>query len=753
METQEKIFDDNLTTLNFEIAGFEILREIGRGASSIIFEAMQNSLHRHVAIKVLRADIFDSVAARRFQKESNLLSSLNHPNIVTVYASGVTAGNRPYIILELIDGENLASLLQNGPLETADTLQIFSQVLQGLQFAHDKQIVHRDIKPGNIMLSRSGSGWIAKLVDFGIARTIRESGQVVQNLTHTGNATGTALYMSPEQCSGTPPSTFSDLYSVGCVLYEAITGEPPFHGETSYEVMYKQVHEEPRTLSQQQIPVSTALMKLVLRAMNKNPQQRFPDAGAMLAAMADVEPGEHAPQRKVPYPFLATASILLAVLSLTTFLVVSRKSSCTEPYLPDKKSQQHLVPSVTEAVRQALNLFSDRQVHEAEQVLRTSLNKCEIRATVEAREEGHLTLGKAYVFQHRWSEAFAEFKQCEKLILEVPGNKAFKYAELHSWMSSAYMETGDTNTSERILQNAISSFSNEQAIFAYDLVSGMYTKLGTVYREKGAPAKALQCNLKGLKTRLTVDKENTAGCIDALAYIAIDQYILGNHQEARENVTKAIDIIKAGDVDDRPYAFSIVRDALTSGEQYQPAKELSEQLLLCLQRMNADAEFFMDAHANLAFINMKLGKLPAAEQHITKALRIAERCSDPMIWFTYMVAGELSLRAGDQEQATIYLRRAEDTPREKLFWQYEHRLHWLLSRIHGKVKSDTNDTNLKHLQIAYQQWRNFSPQNEDYAQMLRDYLAVLHDSRDSATAKKVETELKQYEKINPTTKS
>jgi len=199
---------------------------IGTGGMADVYIAQDQRLSREVAIKILRSDLAkDPAFVSRFRKEAKAAAGLNHPGIVAVYDSGEEPA--PYIVMELVSGHTLRELIHQGerlPLNRA--LEIVEGILAGLEYSHERHIVHRDIKPANVMITDSGD---VKVMDFGIARAMDDLGAT---LTSTWNVVGTAQYLSPEQAVGEPADSRSDIYSTGCLLFELLTGEPPFTGET-----------------------------------------------------------------------------------------------------------------------------------------------------------------------------------------------------------------------------------------------------------------------------------------------------------------------------------------------------------------------------------------------------------------------------------------------------------------------------------------------------------------------------------------
>lgn len=225
---------------------YELLGLAGQGGMAAVYKARDLKENRDVAVKVLDRDLanMDSVL-ERFQKEVAAASAMAHENLAAVYDSGVTDDGRPYIVMEYMRGQTLAQLLKKkAKLSLNEFAEIFVQVAKGLAHAHRRGVVHRDIKPSNIMLYTDAKDKLGvKLLDFGIAKSLADIDSTSLHLTHTGQVIGSPFYMSPEQCRALPIDTRSDIYSLGCVMFEAITGGVPFRGETALDTLYKHIHE------------------------------------------------------------------------------------------------------------------------------------------------------------------------------------------------------------------------------------------------------------------------------------------------------------------------------------------------------------------------------------------------------------------------------------------------------------------------------------------------------------------------------
>jgi eukaryotic-like serine/threonine-protein kinase len=261
---------------------YELDGVVGRGGMAEVYRARDIRLDRIVAIKTLRTDLArDQIFQARFRREAQSAASLNHPSIVAVYDTGedMTSGVPvPYIVMEYVDGRTVRDLLQEGHrLLPERSLEIIDGVLRALDYSHQAGIVHRDIKPGNVMVTRNGD---IKVMDFGIARAMSDA---QATMTQTAQVIGTAQYLSPEQARGERVDSRSDLYSTGCLLYELLTGRPPFTGDSPVAIAYQHVRENPVPPSRVDPDVPPWADAIVLKAMAKAPGDRYQTAADMRA--------------------------------------------------------------------------------------------------------------------------------------------------------------------------------------------------------------------------------------------------------------------------------------------------------------------------------------------------------------------------------------------------------------------------------------------------------------------------------------
>jgi serine/threonine protein kinase len=270
---------------------YELGDVLGFGGMSEVHLARDVRLHRDVAVKVLRADLArDPSFYLRFRREAQNAASLNHSSIVAVYDTGeadTPEGPLPYIVMEYVEGVTLRDIVRNdGPMEQQQAVEVIADACEALNFSHQNGIIHRDVKPANIMISKTGA---VKVMDFGIARALADTGN---RLTRTSAVIGTAQYLSPEQASGDNVDARSDVYSLGCVLYEMLTGKPPFTGDSPVSVAYQHVRKDPVRPSKRSDAVSPELDAVVLKALAKNPENRYQSAADMRTDLIRVHSGE-----------------------------------------------------------------------------------------------------------------------------------------------------------------------------------------------------------------------------------------------------------------------------------------------------------------------------------------------------------------------------------------------------------------------------------------------------------------------------
>ena len=278
-----------------QLGKYEIQAELGRGGMATVYRAYQESLNRHVAVKVLAGQLaHDGDFRQRFEREAKAVAQLDHPNILPIYDYGEDQQRDVvYFVTQLVEGGTLSQRMGQ-PLPIAEAVRIASGVAQALDCAHHHGIIHRDVKPSNILLTEDGRPLLS---DFGIARIVQET-----HLTRTGTSLGTPQYMSPEQAKGEPLDFRADIYSLAVVLYEMLVGRPPFQADTDIAVLHQQVYEPPPPPRQLRSDIPRRLEKVILKALAKDPAKRYPTAGAMAQALERALPSRVSPLQRRPAP-------------------------------------------------------------------------------------------------------------------------------------------------------------------------------------------------------------------------------------------------------------------------------------------------------------------------------------------------------------------------------------------------------------------------------------------------------------------
>ena len=264
------------------IDNYRIVSVLGRGGMGIVYKAYDTKLDRYVAIKMLNSQSLNKERfIERFKREAKNQAKLSHPNIVTVYGF-IEYSNLLGIVMEYVEGESLEKVIERqGRFNLYDVIYILKQLLLGMGYAHSKGFVHRDIKPSNIILNKEG---ITKIMDFGISKSVVDGG-----MTKTGSKVGTVYYMSPEQVKGQEVTNRSDIYSIGCTTYEMIVGQPPFDYQSEYEVMDSHLKKNPPRISEKMSSIPEQVDKIILKALEKNPLNRYATCEEMNNDVQDLD--------------------------------------------------------------------------------------------------------------------------------------------------------------------------------------------------------------------------------------------------------------------------------------------------------------------------------------------------------------------------------------------------------------------------------------------------------------------------------
>lgn len=386
LRESEAAADNPLSTLS---ETYEFIGETGRGGMAVIYKAKNRKTGRLVAIKKMLASSLTETAFLRFQQEAKAITSLRHPNIIMVHEFGVAEDGEPFMVMDFIEGSNLGELIkEKGSLTIDESMHRFIQLCDALQHAHAAGVLHRDLKPGNVMLSSAdGSFADARLVDFGIAKLMAKEGEEAEKLTMTGQLFGSPPYMSPEQCRGFSLDARTDIYSMGCVMFEALTGRVPIRGQSVLETIMMQVSETAPSMKEvcPEKDFPPILENIIAKALAKEADDRYQtmrelmvalmEAGIELRAPGTIQTTVVAPPRQSllpPSAYIAIISLIVSAFAIFGWQkedALNKKNALLEA---SKKERDELISWLPH------NVLTDEWLG---QILQTDLDRDEIDLT------------------------------------------------------------------------------------------------------------------------------------------------------------------------------------------------------------------------------------------------------------------------------------------------------------------------------------------------------------------------------------
>ena len=363
------------------ISHYKILSKLGEGGMGVVYKAEDTKLKRTVALKFLPAHVDDDEAAQRFVNEAQAVSALDHPNICAIYEIDQTPEGQMFIVMPCYEGASLQAIVKQGPLDLGRAVEIASQVARGLAKAHEKGIIHRDVKPGNILVTSDG---LSKIVDFGLAKLATQT-----RLTRAGTTVGTVMYMSPEQAQGEETDERSDIWSLGVVLYEMVTGKPPFTGDHEQAIIYSILNSPHDPVTRRSPTTPKALERILGRALAKKPADRYQrtnEFAADLDLLKDTLQKEAKAQSALPrrpsplrvgmgIVAIVAAVVLAAVLAKTYFSKPQEKPITSIAVLPLRNlsadpGQDYFSDGMTEAIIKELSQIQALRVISMTSVMR-----------------------------------------------------------------------------------------------------------------------------------------------------------------------------------------------------------------------------------------------------------------------------------------------------------------------------------------------------------------------------------------------
>ncbi len=580
---------------------YEILSELGQGGMSVVYKARHLLMKKAVAIKVLLPQlVLNPQSLKRFQQEASASSSLSHPNVITVYDFGVSAQGLPYLVMDLLHGDSLAEEVRNnGPLELGRALKIFVQAADALYEAHRKGIIHRDIKPSNIMLvSTDTNEDLVKIVDFGIAKVLPQEGEDFQKLTQTGEIFGSPFYMSPEQCMGQAPDARSDIYSFGCLMYEALTGKPPLVGSHALETMYKHMNEMPQGLANLKCEpqVRERVEAVILKALAKEPGQRYQTMKELEDELELLRSGRETTwfgraqtiwrivqakqkARKPPRKTVLILTCLVAVFGVIIAWVLAG-------------SYQALVRSGEELSWRKIDTYTPMEAgeyKEKEMMLRGMIMLADLRhASPEELARKYSKLGLFYKLQRRYTDAIEAYGHAFKQIVASEGDKTIPAAQRMVDLGDAYYLDGQYKQAEGHYRQAIINITN-----AFD----------SIHQDLALP----RTHLADICAR--------TGNLDEAEQLYRDAIGVFVDQSRSESIDYALAVSKLGDLYRKRGRYKAAED------EYRKALGQWENMTI------GHPQNVALCHANLGLMIAKQKRYPEAEPEYKAALEILEKQS------------------------------------------------------------------------------------------------------------------------------
>ncbi|HEY9777362.1 MAG TPA: serine/threonine-protein kinase [Planktothrix sp.] len=624
---------------------YEILEYLGGGGAGLVYKAKHALMKKLLAIKVLfphlsvRADV-----VKRFQLEAEASSRLNHPNIISVHDFGIAQQGQPYLVMDYVEGSSLDDILtRRGRFAAERVVAVMVQTCAALEHAHSRGIVHRDMKPSNIMLTRGEhSEEIVKLVDFGLAKAFAREGENIDKLTQTGEVFGSPAYMSPEQCKGWPVDHRADIYSVGCILFELLTGRMAFQGETAVDTLLKQINEPPPPLDLPDAPPSVRqrFEAIILKALAKEPNKRYQSMAEMgndLAKVMQAENIVHAAKTR----FYVT---YLKMFGFDPNVVMSRKKVLI--FLP-------ALLILGAAVMFAYVVFADIDSSSRYQkIVRWEVTQAPVQKAPSTLEE-----------------------QFAKYILTIsPADQMVnaKRDGMSTW-ASRYMASHQYDKAEKLLSSLYQiacKVDGPTSIIAANAVFDM----GNCYYEEGKYLEAQKCYSRGLATAIpivTVRSELLALPESRLGQIC---YMRGQFKQARQQLANALNAWTRARKQDTPeYALSLS----TMAQVYEQQSEYGSAARLFdaagkmwlhfggIERRNA-----ITCYTAAGTIHNAMKQWKDAHGEFETASRIAEQEYGAN---SAEVANVLNNDAGTLIQKGDYLRGIKEKIRAKLIlWNSSH---------------------------------------------------------------------------------
>jgi serine/threonine protein kinase len=623
------------------VGRYEILQCLSKQPSSSLYKARHLLMDRPVAIRLLTATDIQSL--KRFQVEAKVASSLNHPNIITVLDFGVSNG-RPYLTTDYLEGNTLAELLKaHGKLSPSRTLEVFSQICEAVSYAHKQDLLIRCLKPSQIFVFDTPDRKdFVKVVEFGISERLIEDGEEVKNLANKAVVNGDPHYLSPESCLSVKLDAKSDVFTIGCVMYETLVGRPPCEGKSAHEIMHRQLTKVPQAVREAagSSDISEAIERVVMRAIEKDPDQRYPSMEAMLA---DIEVYKHgANQLRISKekrnsgftkdPALSKKRAMRVLgLSISMFLGVALGIAIEplkEMFVPHEKKAPVIIPW-QELNRQGEEAFHRGDYDEAEALFGQALARSGGFEPDDPRIAETLNnLGNLYFNLDLYNEAENSIKRALAIREKTEGPDALVVADSLNDLGMIYLTKGKIADAKPLIERALSIRQKTLKPDDEDIASSLQA-MASIYHKEGKLKESMTALKKALyirKRALGAEHLDVATTYNSLG---VQHQMAGENGEAKQCYEHARGIVEKLYGDKHPsMADSLVGLATLeflednfrqSEEDFNKALEIRETAL-------GDESFRVaEVLSCLAILKEHTGKLKEAEELLRRAIAIDEQ--------------------------------------------------------------------------------------------------------------------------------
>lgn len=637
---------------------YQITAQLGRGGSSSVYKARHTLMDRNVAIKILT--VSDVPSLKRFQLEAKLVSSLKHHNIVTVFDFGVSFKGQPYLVMDFLEGSNLMEEIRKEKrLDLVRATWIFCQACDALNYAHKRELIHRDLKPSNFMLvDEELQDDVVKLVDFGIAKHLAMAATEAGHLTRTGEVLGSPVYMSPEQCTGKRLDARSDIYSLGCVMYETLTGKPPLLGTDVFDTIQKHIHESPRSFASvdpELISLPEQIESIVLKCLRLDPNERYQ---TILELWTDLElfrntlrPAKNATQTGIPVIqrqdassaairavavdsaprakrsampiMLMMVSLLVAAASMIYFFLPHGQKGAVPPKEPDWKS---------------LNDKGEQEFNQGHYPAAQKLFKeaCTAAEEFDSQDPRYATslnnLGNVYFKEDFYPEAERSLKKALSIREDIFGKGGLPVADSMNDLAMVYFAEDKNAQAEPLLNKALSIRKASAGVDSVEYADSLKA-MAAVYNKTGRVDQAM----KLLQTALTIRKKqlgpNSPDVAEAENSLAMDYQMKGDLKRARSLYKDAQAILVRSVGAEHP----LVADSLVGlgsiaflQNKFSESEQLFKQALAIRQHALGDKNLRTgEVLSCLAVLNDAEGKAAQSAPLFKEALEIKEVALGP----------------------------------------------------------------------------------------------------------------------------